>query len=200
MSILLLVLAVGCGRESFIGRKYDNFTAYYNTFYNAREAFEKGLESVNQSVGTVDRARYISIFPDPSPSSGGSSFEKAIQKSADLLRQHPKSKWVDDALLLIGRARYYQQNYVGAAQKFREVIALGSGRVQEARFRLAQTLVAADRYTKAAEVLRAGLEGQEAKTDDPWTARLRLVRAELAVRREQWEAAETALERGLHEP
>ncbi len=197
VGLLLLAggLLLGCGRGSFIGRQYDDFTAYYNTFHNAQKVFEKGLESVNRSGIEIDRTRYISVFPDIQGTSGESSFEKAIQKSADVLREHPNSKWVDDALLLIGRSRYYQQSYVGAAQKFREVIALDGEREGEARFWLVRTLVAADRYAEAEEALRAGLEQEEDYGN--WTARMRLARGQLLVRQEKWTEAEQALAQGL---
>ena len=191
----LVVLAAGCGRGSFVGRQYDDFTAYYNTFHNAQQAFEKGLESVTQSESEIDRGQYISLFPNPQAGSDGSSFEKAIQKSADLLRSHPNSKWVDDALMLIGRSRYYQQNYSGAVQKFREVVALEGEREGEARFRLARTLVAAEQYAEAREALQVGLE-QEGDFGT-WSARMRLVQGQLFVRQENWEEAEQALSRGL---
>ncbi len=197
LGVLVGGVLLGCGRGSFIGRQYDDLTAYYNTFYNATQAFEKGLESVTQSRSDVDRTRYLSIFPEPQSGSPGSSFKEAIQKSADVLREHPNSEWIDDALLIIGRSRYHQQNYVGAVQKFREVIALGAEREGEARFRLAQTLVAADRYTEAAEVLRIGLE-REAEYGT-WTARMHLVQGELFVRQERWTEAEAALDRGLED-
>ncbi len=189
-------LLMSCGRGSFIGRQYDDLTAYYNTFHNATKAFESGLESVNESGGDIDRTRYLSVFPPPQGGAGQSDFEETIQKSADVLREHPNSEWVDDALLLIGRSRYYQQNYVGAIQKFREVIALDAEREGEARFRLAQTLVAADRYREAAEALRTGLDsGAEYGS---WTARMRVVQGDLFVRQENWEAAEQALAQGLN--
>jgi len=195
LGVLVGGLLLGCGRGTFLGRQYDDLTAYYNGFYNAEQAFEDGLESVNQSSGDVDRMRYLSIFPDPEGGSGGESFEEAIQKSAEILREHPDSKWVDDALFLIGRARFYQENYVGATEKFREVIALGGEREGEARFWLARTLVAADRYEEAAEALRAGLE-READYG-LWTAHMRLVRGELLARQEDWAEAEDALSAGL---
>ena len=195
LALVVAGLVLGCGRGSFVGRQYDDFTAYYNTFHNATEAFEKGLKSVNQSESEISRARYISVFPEVQASSGQSSFEKAIQKSAEVLREHPNSRWVDDALLLIGRSRYYQQNYVGAAQKFREVIALAGEREGEARFRLVQTLLAAGRYPEAAEALRAALNTKA--NPGPWTARMRLARGQLQIRREEWEEAKQALARGL---
>ena len=189
------VLSGGCGRGSFVGRQYDDFTAYYNTYHNAEAAFEKGRASLGRGEDRVDRAQYISVFATPQAGAGQNAFEQTIQKSADVLRTHPNSKWVDDALMLIGRARYYRQNYVGAAQKFREVIALDGERAAEARFRLARTLLAAERYPEVTEVLRAGLD--PATETGPWAARLRLVQGELAVRQERWADAEAALERGL---
>lgn len=186
---------LGCGRGTFLGRQYDDLTAYYNTFYNANRAFEEGVESMGESGAEIDRTRYISVFPHPETGTEEESFKEAIQKSADVLRNHPESKWVDDALLLIGRSRYYQGDYVGAVQKFREVIALGAEREGEAQFRLAQTLVAADRFSEAAEALRAGLD-READYGT-WTARMQVVQGELFVRQEQWTDAEEALEQGL---
>lgn len=191
----------GCGQGSFLGRQYNDFTAYYNAFYNAKKAFEKGLESIDQSRPDVERTRYLSVFPTPQRGGGtrdgseGGPFEEAIQKSANLLREHPNSKWVDDALLLIGKSYFYQQNYVGAAQKFREIITLDAEREGEAQFWLARTLVATGRYTEAAEALRTGLGNDE--DYGTWRARMQLVRAELFVRQEQWEEAEAALEQGL---
>jgi tetratricopeptide (TPR) repeat protein len=189
------MLIGGCGRGSFVGRQYDDFTAYYNTYHNAEAAFEKGRASLSRGTDRVDRAQYISVFATPQAGAGQNAFEQTIQKSADVLRTHPNSKWVDDALMLIGRARYYRQNYVGAAQKFREVLALDGERAAEARFRLARTLLAAERYPEAMEVLRAGLD--PAAGAGPWAARLQLVQGELAVRQERWADAEAALERGL---
>jgi len=185
----------GCGSSSFVGRQYNNFTAYYNTFYNANQAFEKGLKSIRETDRTVDRRRYLPVFRAPSGQAARSSFEEAVQKSADVLREHPSSKWVDDALLLIGKSYFYQENYVGAAQKFREVLALERGRKAEARFWLARTLTTNGRLAEAAETLRLG-EPDEAP-ENPWTARMYLVRGQLLVRQQQWEEAETALERGL---
>ena len=190
-------LLMSCGRGSFIGRQYDDLTAYYNTFHNATQAFEAGLESVNESGGDIDRTRYLSVFPPPQGGAGQSSFGEAIQKSAAVLREHPNSEWVDDALLLIGRSRYYQQNYVGAVQKFREAIALDAEREGEARFRLAQTLVVAGRYREAADALRTGLDSGEEYGS--WTARMRVVQGELFVRQENWEAADQALAQGLND-
>lgn len=191
--ICLFVLA-GCGETSFLGRQYKDFNAYYNTFYNAKTAFEKGVTALRESERSVDRTRYISIFLEPREGANDAAFETAIEKSADLLREHPNSKWVDDALLLIGKSYYYQANYIGAVQKFREVIALESERTREARFWLARTLVVSEQYSAATDVLQVA---SRTEVTGPWTARLELTRGELLARQEQWEEAVRALQRGL---
>lgn len=184
----------GCTVTSFLGRQFTNFTAYYNKFHNANAAFEKGVESLEERERAIDRTQYVSVFLEPGEQINESPFEKAIQKSADVLREHPDSKWVDDALLLIGKSYFYQQNYVGAAQKFREAVALDGEKTPEARFWLARTLVATERYEAAVEVIRTGIEGQGW---GPWTARLHLVRGQLLAQQEQWEEATQALSQGL---
>ncbi|RMF57303.1 MAG: hypothetical protein D6746_11295, partial [Bacteroidetes bacterium] len=143
-------MLAGCGSSSFLGRRVDNFTAYYNTFYNARKAYERGVKSLERDNVPVDRTRYLPVFSDPDRAPRSQDFADAIKKSADVLRDHPTSKWADDALLLIGKSYFYQQNYVGAEQKFREVIDLGSDLEDEARFWLARTLIASQAYDEAA--------------------------------------------------
>ena len=192
---LACLLLWGCGSSSFVGRQLNNFTAYYNTFHNANQAFEEGLEAVRTADRSVDRRRFLPVFRTPDGQAGGSSFEKAVQKSADVLREHPRSKWVDDALLLIGKSYFYQENYVGAAQKFREVLSLDTGREAEARFWLARTLTTSGRLAEATEALRPG--APDASPENSWAARMSLVRGEILVRQEQWEEAAAALERGL---
>ncbi len=193
-----LVLGAGlAGCSRLLGQRYDNFTSYYNTFYNARSEFEREEEQLLQAEPPVDRDRFLTLFFEPGE--GGAQregFEKAIEKGADLLRDHPESKWVDDALLLIGKARFYQGDWAGAEEKFREVIELGTDKlVDEAWFWLGRTLLSAERYEDAALALREGLDRPEVR--ERWAARMRLVLAETDVREGDWEEAVTSLRDGI---
>ena len=185
----------GCKSSSFVGKRYDNFTAYYNTFYNARRAYRSGVQNREQRQETVDRTRYIGVFIQPGASGGGRDFQDAVLKSADVLREHPDSKWVDDALLLIGKSYFYENNFVGAQQKFREAIDAGTGLEEEARFWLARTYIASGDYESAELTITEALAGEI--NERRWRASMRLALGELRVKQGDWEAAATDLQEGL---
>ena len=190
LSILfaLAPLLVGC---STMG----NFKAYYNTFYNAELAYERGYETVENKDEPIETDLYLPLFVRPSGSTGSRDFEAAILKSADVLRNHGDTKWVDDALLLIGKSYFYQENIVGALEKFREVIERGDGLENEARFWLARTLITSRSYDEAQDLLRASVNREG--VPDRWLAMYDLSLGELFVRQHRWEEAAIALSGGL---
>lgn len=194
--LLLLLFLTGCGKTSFIGKRYDNFNAYYNTFYNAKKLYRSGVETLERaSEQEIDRNQYLPVFITPSRVSNQTSFNDAIKKSADVLRENPNSKWVDDALMLIGKSYFYLQNYVGAEQKFQEIISLGGDLEDEARFWLARTLIASNSFSRAADHLEVSLnrEGRSSR----WESMFRMALGELYVKQEAWGEAAGELERSL---
>lgn len=195
MGLLSLFLLVGCNKSSFVGKRFDNFTAYYNKFYNAERAYREGEKGIVQDDQAINRELYIQIFVTPERPGNATSFNDAIKKSADVLRAHPDSKWADDAALLIGQSYFYLQNYVGAEQKFREVMELSGGLEDEARFWLARSMIASGVYEEANEHLLTSLN-RDGLTKR-WAPMLRLALAELHVRRQDWAAAAVELEQAV---
>lgn len=191
------LFASGCSSSSFLGQQWENFSAYYNTFYNAKQSFEQAEQSIVEGGEQINRSVYISVFPEPSQSVQRGPLQSAIEKSATLLREHPNSKYVEDALLLIGKSYYYQENFAGADQKFREVISLEGERADEARLWLARTLKATGVHEPAITLLEERLSTNDPNED--WFPRLRLMLGELYVSAGQWEQAAEALETGLEE-
>ncbi len=196
--VLVLLVVCGCGRGSFVGQRLDNFSAYYNTFYNAEKALETGVEAMLENLDRqeIDQDTYLSLFGRNSRgSTQRKPFEDALKKSADVLREHPDSKWVDDAMMTIGEAWFHTQNYVGAEEKFNELLAIESPLHDKARFWLARTLIASKQYDEAFNFLAATLNRDDISAR--WEPHLRLALADLHVQRENWEQAAQALETGL---
>jgi len=89
-SILLftvLVLITGC--------------AYFNTFYNAQNYFGQGMKSVKD-----DTLKYDNEY-----------FDKTIEKCASVIVKYPESRYVDDALYMMGVAYYFKGDYARAIDK-----------------------------------------------------------------------------------
>ena len=77
--------------------------AYFNTFYNAKAEFKRADDERKQG------------------GSGAAGFQKSIEKSQLLMRYYPDSKYVDDALFLMGMARFHRGEYVQARAAFEDL-------------------------------------------------------------------------------
>ncbi|HEY5564483.1 MAG TPA: hypothetical protein VIL33_02765, partial [Rhodothermia bacterium] len=193
--MLLAVFLSACSTNSFLARKFDDFTAHYNKFYNANRTFREQERKLEQGDEKIDTDRFLTTFEVPRQRGRSAEFEKVITKSADLLRNHPRSKWVDDALMLIGKSYFYQSNFVGAEQKFYEIINLDGELKDEAEFWLARTLVAGQSSTAAEEIIGAALADED--LDKKWRSRFLLLRGDLRTDVGLRELAIADIEEGL---
>jgi tetratricopeptide (TPR) repeat protein len=108
----------GCGTT--LKQQWYDFTAYYNTFYNANQYFDEAYKENRSLASPINPNDLIRIHPPPT-SGGAQNFERSIEKSADILRNHSRSKYVDDAIELIGVSYFYRQEYFAALEKFQEL-------------------------------------------------------------------------------
>jgi TonB family protein len=84
---------------------------YYNTFYLAEKNFNEAESEreKNESEKAGGRSK--------------SKYNLAIEKSTRVLTEHPDSKYVDDALYIIGKSYYHLEDYYRSERKFRELLA-----------------------------------------------------------------------------
>jgi len=160
--LLTGIFLVGCG--SSLKSSWNNFTAYYNTFYNARESFKSGLKKIKNQPVTIDPSSPVRIHAAPNKA-GYNDFQNAIDKGAQVLRKFPESKWVDDAILLIGKSNYYRQEFYPALQKFEELINAGSSpeMISRAIIWKSRTQLDLKQYTAGASFVESELEQYPAK-------------------------------------
>ena len=98
----ILILAVLAGVFGVLSS-----CVYFNTFYNANKAYEAAeKENQNLQEGQLRTQNYT----------------KAIDTAAKIPENWPDSKYVDDALLLMGICYYKVGNYPKAQRKFEELI------------------------------------------------------------------------------
>jgi len=136
--VLLLATTCSVEKNTASSRFYHGMTARYNIYFNGYESFKAGVLKVNNGYRD-DYAELLKVFEYSDPSAASlcaSDMERAIQKASklislksitakpeakkngkssfqetDLLERKEYNEWVDDSYLLIGKARFYKQEY-----------------------------------------------------------------------------------------
>lgn len=135
-------------KNTSLSRNYHNLTSHYNTYFNGKEAYKKGIAKLETTV----KYDYTSILPiflyedESLHPSAAPSMKRAIDKATKVITFHsisakPKvkegdqsakdkafyerneyNKWVDDSYMLMGRAYMYQGEFFLAAETFKHVL------------------------------------------------------------------------------
>jgi tetratricopeptide (TPR) repeat protein len=149
-----------------------------------------GVELQNQQEITINPERPIRVHPTPRRA-GLSDFEHAAQKSADVIRFHPRSRWVDNSIMMIGKSYFYQQRYFSADQKFVELLAATSDPAlrQEAIFWRGRAALELENYVEGVNYIQSRLFSTEFDWDRRIEADVRLIIAQLLVARGEYEDA-----------
>ena len=109
--VLFILLLSGCGI-------WQDFTTYFNLYYNIKDQFSKVELQIQQ--------QQKDLFSTKEPVYGGSiqtDLVKVIEKCSNLLQFNSESAYVDDALLILGKAFFYKKDYQKAIRKFDELKA-----------------------------------------------------------------------------
>jgi tetratricopeptide (TPR) repeat protein len=197
---LMLSLALGaCSPDdkSPIAQFYHEFTAYFNAYYNATVEYEKGLKAMKGSVSYERNARLQIFISLENAAQGKQFFDRVIEKTALVLKAHPNSSIADNALLLMGRAYYYQREFEAAERKFKEVLSNypDSDVLDAATFWYGRCLAQQQETSKAKEVLGSVIASP--KTSNAVRADAHFALAELAIREDRLSEAIEQIELGL---
>ncbi len=133
LPVLLLALAVACStkRPTLVSRNYHALTAHYNVLFNGNEALEKGIQQLDRKT-EEDFYREFPLegiefndkvfLPGQSRSQDIQKAEekaaKAVQKHSIYYRGQEYNGRMDEAFLLLGKGRYYDQRYLAALDAF----------------------------------------------------------------------------------
>lgn len=183
--ILLAALFSGCSTEknTRASRAYHNLTSHYNIYFNAKESVKSGVSSIEDNINN-DYTRILPIYKASDPSAANmvkSDMDNAVIKCSKLIEIHsitkkpkPKrgggskkqqrfasqdefNKWIDDSYLLMGKAYYYQHNFMAAIENFSFLLRkypYGDARF-EAHVWLIRSYTELERFVEAAEVIQA---------------------------------------------
>ncbi len=118
---LLLVLTVsGC-------QQYHDVAARFNAYFLAKEKLLEVEEALYGSPQDNYHEVLDILIPIDSTytKSQKAGFDYIIEKASLPIQWHKTSHWVDDAYLVIGKTRLYQEDYVNAVNTFKYINAFG---------------------------------------------------------------------------
>ncbi|HEY8513371.1 MAG TPA: hypothetical protein VIL31_15540 [Cyclobacteriaceae bacterium] len=123
--VLIFVLLPGCSseRNTWTSKTYHNLTAHYNGYFYADEEIRK-IEDAIRAAHVDDYSRILRLFPtfdSTLAKTYEANVEEAIKMASISIQRHPNSKWVDDAYILVGKARLYALDWGNAIETFKYV-------------------------------------------------------------------------------
>ncbi len=183
--LIVLFLFVSCG--SSIKSNFKNFNAYYNTYYNAKKNFNLGLKKSLEQERTYNVLKPIRVYETPK-GAGAGEFNNAIEKGAQILRSHKDTKWVDNALEIIGKSYYYRNEYFNSIQKFEELY-VNSGNVelkQKSIYWKGRVLLELEAYNEGIQFLNQELSLNDGKWVSKLEWQVKLVLAEHYIAKQNW--------------
>ncbi len=156
--VLLLSLNLsGCSVFSTLGgwisSGYDDAIAYFNAYYNAKRLFDEAEAEVLASR-SASRGKGLGTSVTPPGSTAKQKFTAVIDKCSNILSFYPKSGMVDDALFLIGKSYFYQDDFLKAERKFKELLVQnpGGSLALDGQLWLLKTLQRLNRFDEANQV------------------------------------------------
>ena len=178
---LTLLLLVGCSRkkDKFINRGWHAMTAYYNTMFNGKQAIIQGEAELEASF----RDNYWAILPVErlqieeqallQGETKNANFERAEEKATKAIQKHSmyidgeeNNPQMDEAFIMLGKARYFDGRFIPAQEAFNYVLRRypTSNTITEARVWKEKVNIRLDNNELAIENLKEILE--EAEEED----------------------------------
>jgi tetratricopeptide (TPR) repeat protein len=148
LGFLLFLVACSTRKDTFLARKSHALSTKYNILYNGQIGLDKGVNGIKANSKDnfwkrlpIERMQMEEdISPDGKPKNA--DFElaetkatKAIQKHSMNIGGRERNSQIDEAYLLLGKSRYYDQRFVPALDAFNYILYKypNSSRIYEAK-------------------------------------------------------------------
>ncbi|MBP9096861.1 MAG: tetratricopeptide repeat protein, partial [Ignavibacteria bacterium] len=141
----------------FMGNRNENFSTYFNTYFMASSDFDDAITLYRTSTVASFNRRLDSLNITP-PVSGEikDKLTKVIERASKVIQLHKNSKFLDDAVLLIGKSYFYLGDYLQAERKFNEFLTnlSASDLYDEAMYYLGVTKMKLRKTEEASTILK----------------------------------------------
>lgn len=131
----LALSACSTKKDALLNRNWHALNTKYNTLYNGNIAFEMGREELNTSyhddywdilpierLAVTENIRLDSEDNNPNFIIAEEKATKAIQKHSMDIKDEERNPQTDEAFLLLGKSRYFDQRYIPALEAFNYIL------------------------------------------------------------------------------
>ncbi|WP_299223642.1 hypothetical protein [uncultured Psychroserpens sp.] len=195
--VTLFVTSCSRKKDTFINRNFHALGTKYNILYNGNIALEKGRETVDDAATdnywqllTVERMQIEEdvILPGQSKNQ---DFERAEEKAIKAVQKHGmniKGKeynpQIDEAYLLLGKARYFDQRFVPALEAFNYILYKypASDKINTAKVWREKTNIRLENNELAIKNLKRLLDQEELEDQDLADATAMLAQAYINIK------------------
>lgn len=136
LSLVIFVVACSTKKNTFASRYWHSKNAKYNTIYNGDVALQSGVTELKSSFSDnfweilpVERMQIEEEVMMPGQKGKNQNFTRAEDKAVKAIQKHSmniagkeKNSQMDEAHLLLGKARYYDKRYIPALEAFNYIL------------------------------------------------------------------------------
>ncbi len=163
-------MACSTKKDKLVNRKFQALNTKFNVLYNGNVALEKGIIDLKSQYKDdywktlpVERMIISDKELQPGQKSQNANFElseekarKAIQKRSMYIDGKEKNSQIDEAHILLGKSRYYEQRFIPALEAFNYILFKypESDKIYEAKIWREKTNMRLDNDALAVQNLR----------------------------------------------
>ncbi len=168
---VICLTAIGCSRKknTFVSRNMFALTAKYNVLFHGNEALDREVEQLfstyNENYWDILPIEPLTVDEDairvgPSDNSNFLRAEekavKAVQKHSVNVKGKEYNSQMDEAYMLLGKSRYYDQRFIPALEAFNYILSKypASDKINLALIWRAKTNIRLDNDAQAAKNLK----------------------------------------------
>ena len=135
--LISTIFIAGCSRkkDTFVTRNLQAVVTEFNVLYNGYNALEQGRENLNSDyvdnyweILPIERMQVSDKVLLPGQTKN-ENFERAEEKAVKAIQMHSmningkeKNPQIDEAYLLLGKARYFDQRFVPSLEAFNFIL------------------------------------------------------------------------------
>jgi tetratricopeptide (TPR) repeat protein len=135
IGFLLFLIACSVKKDRFVNRNFHAVTTEYNVLFNGNIALDKGLENLKSTyqdnfwdILPVERVSVVEAVASKEQPKN-QDFEKAEEKAVKAIQKHSmniggneKNPQMDEAYLLLAKARYYDNRFIPALEALNYIL------------------------------------------------------------------------------